>query len=295
MYQIKIDEWTAKAKEHTQLLSPLADAFVERRKSRITHPVYDFLFTYYGLSPQKLKQWVPSFEQNIEIDPFILEQFPWLNAYWFQTSNQVLTCNYQKLTKNILGLASFVANLCHNILERAPRFGCFGLHEWAMVYKLSEDSIRYQNRPLRLTPHELAKFVESQKLCCTHYDAFRFFTEEAKPLNSFNPHLETRLQLEQAGCVHANMDLYKWSIKLWPWIGSDFIAKAFFLAVECRELDMRASPYDLREDGFQPICIETDEGRKLYQKEQQNLTEKATHLRKDLYQLTHKLAQFLKS
>jgi hypothetical protein len=124
--------------------------------------------------------------------------------------------------------------------------------------------------------------VESQTLCCSHYDAYRFFTKEARPLNILNPVIETRLQMEQGGCVHANMDLYKWATKMWPWIGSDFIAKTFFLALEGRELDMRASPYDLSEAGYTPICIETDEGRKQYQKEQQLYTERSVELREEL-------------
>lgn len=290
MITLKTNEWKTRAKEHWELLSPMADAFVARRKAGKIHPVHDFLFTYYGLSPQKLKQWVPSFVQNIEFDFYDLGQYPWLNDFWYQTDSGILSCNRKKLTPNMLGLASFVANLCRNILDRQSRFGCFGLHEWAMVYKCPQSNIRYQDRPLRLSQVELARFVESQKLCCTHYDAFRFFTEEAKPLNLLNPVLETRLQMEQGGCVHANMDLYKWSTKLWPWVGSDFIAKSFFFAVECRELDMRASPYDLTLDGFSPICVENEEGRKLYQKEQQILADKAIPLRQELFELTSRLS-----
>lgn len=290
MQFLEIKEWNNKAAAHWNLMSPMTDAFVERRKAGKIHAVYDFLFTYYGLSPQKLKQWVPSFEQHLQIDENILREYPWLNEYWFAIHDSRLACNRQKLTPNVVGLAQFVATLSHNIMERTPRFGCFGLHEWAMVYKASQEDLRYQHRPLRLRPQEIAAFVETQRLCCTHYDAFRFFTEEAKPLNTLNPVLETRLQVEQGGCVHANMDLYKWGTKLWPWIGSDFLAQAFFLAKECRELDMRASPYDLTEDGFIPIRIETEEGRRQYQKEQQQLTEKSQLLRLELHRLTSTLA-----
>ena len=151
-----------------------------------------------------------------------------------------------------------------------------------MVYKLPPEALRHKGLRLRLTPKDLASFVESQTLCCTHYDAYRFFTKEARPLNTLNPSLDTRLQFEQGGCLHANMDLYKWAIKLWPWIGSEFLAKAFFLALEGRELDMRASPYDLTDEGYLPLCIETEEGRKHYQKEQQLFAERAIPLREEL-------------
>ena len=52
------------------------------------------------------------------------------------------------------------------------------------------------------------------------------------------------------------MDLYKWAYKFYPWTPSDLIADAFELAVEIREIDMRASPYDLGVYGFEPITIE---------------------------------------
>ena len=52
------------------------------------------------------------------------------------------------------------------------------------------------------------------------------------------------------------------------------------LALEGRELDIRASPYDLGKYGYPPICIETEEGRREYQ--QQRYAERSTLLRKEL-------------
>jgi hypothetical protein len=282
MTLLSFDTWTTRAKEHSTLVSPITDAFLKRREIGHTHPVYDFLFTYYSCSPQKLKQWVPSFEEELVFTESTREEYPWLTDYWFSIDRNVLSLNKERFHDNMRSQAQFIADLCENISKRTPRFSCFGLHEWAMVYKSSQEDIRHRGYRLRLSPKELANFVESQVLCCSHYDAYRFFTPEARPLNVLNPQLETRLQMEQGGCVHANMDLYKWSTKLWPWIGSDFIAKAFLLALEGRELDMRASPYDLKEEGFLPICIETEEGRKQYQKEQQLYAERTSSLRQEL-------------
>jgi hypothetical protein len=255
----------------------MAEAFLSRRGLGKKHPVYDFLFTYYSFSPTKLKQWVPSFEESIEVNPGTP-----FSEYWYVVTEGVLQLNPQRLQGQSLALVSFVEELCNAVLERTPRFGCFGLHEWAMVYQLKPEEIRHTGCRLRLPPEEIARFVEGQNLCCTHYDAYRFFTPQAEPLNLFKPTLETRIQNEQAGCLHANMDLYKWSTKLWPWIGSDFLAKTFLLAKEGREIDMRASPYDLIEHGYPPICIETEEGRKEYQQLQQKYAQKALYLRQEL-------------
>lgn len=280
--QLSVEIWTSRAEKHMAIVGQLADAFLKRRSLGLTHVVHDFLFTYYNCSPLKLKQWVPSFEEVLVVTAQTRDEYPWLSDYWFRLDGNLLSLNSERIQENTRGLATFIADLCDNILQKAPRFGCFGLHEWAMVYKLSPDALRHKGYRLRLSPEDLDRFVESQTICCSHYDAYRFFTKEAHPLNILNPSLETRLQMEQGGCVHANMDLYKWATKLWPWVGSDFIAKAFLLALEGRELDMRASPYDLTDEGYAPLCIETEEGRKQYQKEQQLFAERSISLRKEL-------------
>lgn len=274
------EDWTQRAKAHQELVSSMADAFLQRRGRGQKHPVYDFLFTYYSFSPTKLKRWVPSFEEALTIGEE--GDHPCFSEYWFELDNSSLRLNPERLQGKALALVTFIEELCRAILERTPRFGCFGLHEWAMVYRLSHEELRHADYPLRLPSDELARFVESQSLCCTHYDAYRFFTPRAAPLNMFTPTLQSRLQNEQSGCLHANMDIYKWATKLWPWIGSDFIAKAFLLALEGRELDMRASPYDLREQGYAPIRIETEDGRKEYQHLQQQYTQKTLGLRQEL-------------
>lgn len=285
------EEWILKTQNHEALVSPYTDAFIHRRGLGRTHAVHDFLFTYYGCSPLKLKQWIPSFEEELILPDNFQKLFPWFRDYWFKIDANKLSLNHDRLQENLLATARFTADLCNNILNRPARFKCFGLHEWAMVYKTSPQDLRHKGQKLRLPPEELARFVESQAICCSHYDAYRFFTPEAKPFNSLVPLLDTRLEMEQAGCLHANMDIYKWATKLWPWIGSDFMAKAFLLALEGRELDMRASPYDLTDQGYEPICIETEEGRATYQQEQRRLTERSTPLREELRDLCHRLIQ----
>lgn len=275
-----MEEWTERAKTHQALVSPIADGFLQRRGQGQKHPVYDFLFTYYNFSPTKLKQWVPSFEETLGVEE--KGALPCFSDYWFEVHNSTLRLNSQRLKDQTLTLTAFIEELCNAILKRTPRFGCFGLHEWAMVYRLSREELRHTDYRLRLSPEEIVHFVESQNLCCTHYDAYRFFTPQAAPLNMFKPSLQDRLQNEQAGCLHANMDIYKWTTKLWPWIGSDFIAKAFLIALEGRELDMRASPYDLQEQGYAPIRIETECGRKEYQQLQQQYSLKTLGLRQEL-------------
>src|SRR5699024_990007 len=154
------------------------------------------------------------------------------------------------------------------------------MHEWAMVYKA--EHIRHDYLELRMEMDELAALVESRPQVCTHFDAFRFFTDQAKPQNKYELSRQKFVQMEQPGCLHTTMDLYKWAFKMYPWISSETIRKAFEMADETRVMDMKASPYDLRERGLEPIKIETEEGRMEYVEKQQAIFEKSQPIRQQL-------------
>ncbi len=108
-------------------------------------------------------------------------------------------------------------------------------------------------------------------------------------MNHLQPTLETRVLLEQPGCLHANMDLYKWAAKSMPWTGSDLLLDCFELAIELRDLDMRASPYDLTPWLREPVRIETSEGRRVYENEQRRLAAIAQPLRERLIDVLRRI------
>jgi hypothetical protein len=78
------------------------------------------------------------------------------------------------------------------------------------------------------------------------------------------------------------MDLYKWAVKLGPLVPGDTLLDAFELARDVRALDMRASPYDLRAWGYEPVAVETAEGKAVYVAEQRAFTRRADPLREQL-------------
>jgi len=106
--------------------------------------------------------------------------------------------------------------------------------------------------------------------------------------------MESMEKLEQPGCLHTNMDLYRWAHKLHPWIGSDLVADTFEVAIEARTLDMRASPYDLREYGLEPICIETAAGRDEYRRLQSLLAVQSAPVRRRLLMACRRLLGWVK-
>jgi hypothetical protein len=158
-----------------------------------------------------------------------------------------------------------------------------------MVYRQAPAEVRHHGWPLRFSPGELARIVEGQALCCTHHDAFRFFTPPARPLNRVQPARATVSEHEQRGCLHANMDLYKWAFKLAPFTPSELLADCFALACDIREVDMRGSPYDLGALGFAPIAIETAAGREEYERAQRGFTARGEPLRARLIALCERL------
>ncbi|MCG7255131.1 3-methyladenine DNA glycosylase, partial [Corynebacterium hadale] len=170
--------------------------------------------------------------------------------------------------------------------KRPAHFDCFGLHEWAMVYRT--DTPRH-TLPLRLGRAGTDAVVEAHQLKCTHFDAYRFFTQPARPLNLTVLTREGQTANDQAGCVHVAMDLYKWATKLGPLVPGELLLDTFALAREARRLDMEASPYDCRELGFGVVPIETAEGKAEYVRRQRKLAEDAAPLRHRLVALLERV------
>lgn len=259
------EEWLSRVTEHERVIGTYIDAYRSRRSSRQKHPVHDFLFEYYQTNRTVLRKWRPSVRQCLQ--GAAAERF--LEDERYHETEYGVCLDTARIDEKATARLQWAKQLLEAAKGRLPRFNCFGLHEWAMVYKAEE--IRHESTPLRLSPEEVAEVVESNSLRCSHFDAFRFFTDAARPLNELQPGRDQREQNEQFGCVHFNMDLYRWSFKSSPWVGSDLIRDCFQLALEARELDMRASPYDLSEYGYEPIQIETPAGKETYAAEQMRI------------------------
>ncbi|MFD0818692.1 3-methyladenine DNA glycosylase, partial [Micromonospora zhanjiangensis] len=170
----------------------------------------------------------------------------------------------------------FIRRLLSAIASRPAFTGCFGLHEWAMVYRQREHR---HPLPLRLGQEGTDAVVESHQIRCTHFDAFRFFTPEAVGLNRLRPTRESQVELDQPGCLHASMDCHKWATKLGPAVPGELALDCFELARDIRLLDMRASPYDFSSYGERPVAIETPEGKAEYVAGQREFAARAGRLR----------------
>lgn len=289
--KLELEQWTSLQNNHESRISKLIDDYLVGRQEQVKHPVMDFLFEYYAFRPSYLKKWTPGL--GVFLEGANRSITPKHSEFVFTDNGAFL--DPKLLPGNRIGSVQWILNMLRSSLNKKPSFGCFGMHEWAMVYKQDPDKVRHSYLPLRMSKEELAAFVESRPLVCTHFDAFRFFTEPAKPMNKFALSRKQSASTEQPGCLHTNMDLYKWSFKLYPWINSELIRQAFELALETRYFDMKASPYDLSKYGLEPIKIETEEGRLEYSKQQRAIFERSQPIRRKLIEQYKLLVDTLNS
>ena len=261
--QVLESAWLPLAEAHAERVRPWVDGRLARRPRGEKNAIEDFLFDYYPYSPGRLLTWHPGYG--------IVLEGPRADSY-------LDLAGYRRLEGGVtadlawLGPRRQRLEVAIRVLEgaasRAAMTGCFGLHEWAMVYGLDQDQVRHHYLPLRLSPAVVSATVDTIGLRCTHIDAYRFFTPSAVPLNEHEPTRGTQPDLEQPGCLHAGMDLYKYAFWFTPLVPSDLVADCFENAARARELDMRASPYDMAPFGLEPIPVETPDGRREYAAEQ---------------------------
>lgn len=284
--------WRSRAQSHRRKAEEWTRPYRSRRTQGELHPVHDFLFIYYRFAPAQLEQWHPGFNVFLEADSFN----GGYSEKHYSHNGTALFQDAGKIDAKVRKRLKWSLNLCRAVEKRPAQLSCFGMHEWAMVYQGGpQGRPRHEGTlPLRLSQAEIDNLVREQLNCCSHFDAFRFFTDTAKPLNRKQPAQDTRLQNEQPGCVHTNMDLYKWTAKSMPWVGSDLLWETFEYAVRCREIDMRASPYNCTSLGLQPIRIETPEGRAEYKYEQSALSEAGKPLRRRLITLLEEVLESAK-
>jgi hypothetical protein len=262
--------WQARRAAHERRVDALLAAHQERRRAGVPHPVEDFLFTYYSYRPAQLRRWHPG--AGVALGNVTTP------GPGYEADPAGATVDVAAFLRRRGESAPWIRGLLAATAGRPPHLGCFGLHEWAMVYGLDQAGVRHPRWPLRLPPDEIATIVE-RGVRCSHFDAFRFFTAPARPLNVLQPTRDAQHEHEQPGCLHANMDLYKWAYKLSPLVDSDTVVDCFELARDIRALDMRASPYDLAHLGYPPVRVETPQGRAEYAATQREFADRAAPLR----------------
>lgn len=277
-------EWTARAREHRLAVAGLTAARRARAQHGIAHPVEDFLFRYYPIRPAALRRWHPGSGVVLADAPEYSDVAGYVAAPG-QPEGGVMADPDAFRTGDLSPRREHlerVRALLAATARRPPKLSCFGLHEWAMVLGQDQLEVRHNSWPLRVDQATVAATIDEVGLSCTHFDAFRFFTDEARPRNPVRLTRADQAAHEQPGCLHAGMDLYRWAFELLPLAPSALVLRCFAHAADARAVDMRAAPYDLRALGYEPIAVETPAGRAQYVAEQRRLAATAAALRAEL-------------
>lgn len=266
--------WRERAAAHDARAGEFTRDHLARRARGEKHPVFDFLFDYYPVRPSHLHRWHPGVGVALAGDA---PQRGWRD--YTELDDGTVAADVGGFLARHGHALSRIRRLLEATAARPAHFDCFGLHEWAMVYRT--DRPRH-DLPLRLGAQGTDEVVESHQLRCTHFDAFRFFTEPARPLNITPLTRADQPEREQCGCLHATMDLYKWAWKMGPLVPGELWLDTLDLAWRARVLDMEASPYDCRGLGFGVVAVETTEGKAEYVARQRELAAEGRTLRSRL-------------
>ena len=135
--------WKSDAANHIKIMDDLLYPPGESLKARThlvnQHPIYNFLHTYYRYSTQNVKKYSPGLgvmlSNSNEEDG---SDNTYLNEKYIKTTS---IGSYYKLPRHDAPDSTFgwitlskTRDLLHSTATRQPFFGCFGLHEWAMLY-----------------------------------------------------------------------------------------------------------------------------------------------------------------
>jgi hypothetical protein len=278
-------DWLALRAAHEQRVRVWAEPHQARKSRGEKHPTEDFLWEYYSYRPAWLRRWHPG-PDVVLAGEAARDYLRWPE---YREAHGGVMLDPDTFDPRRREFLAWLRRMLELSTARPAYLGCYALHEWAMVYRLAPGEVRHAQLPLRFPPEEIARVVESLPIRCSHFDAFRFFTPPARPLNRLQPERAATADLEQPGCLHANMDLYKWAFKLAPYSPSGLVADCFALAREIRQVDMRASPYDVTAWGLAPIAIETPAGREEFEACQRDFAARSQPLRTRLIALCDRL------
>ncbi|GAA1984418.1 hypothetical protein GCM10009718_22240 [Isoptericola halotolerans] len=278
---VVVPGWRDRAATHAERADALTVVWRAARDRGEKHAIEDFLFTYYPTRVSHLRRWHAGVGAVVPA-PADDERHGWR---WYRGTPLPdgatgVTLDVEAFLADRGEAVRYVRALVGATGSRAGTFGCFGLHEWAMVYRDAAAGRDHRHPlPLRLGHDGTDRVVESHRVGCSHFDAYRFFAPEARDANELRPSRERQVAMEQPGCLHANMDLYKWASKLGPAVPGELLLDAFELARDIRYTDMAASPYDVSGYGIEAVAIETPEGKAEYVRRQRGFAERAQGLR----------------
>src|ERR1700712_3142792 len=151
-------EWSRAENEHHERADALTAAWRARRLTGEKHAVDDFLFTYYPYKPSLLRRYHPG--AGLALEGAGANERASYTWYVTEESGASIVDAAALLTARGATIG-FIERLLGTTASRPAQFGCFGLHEWAMVYRAEPEKIRHQYLHLRLGAEETNAVVRA--------------------------------------------------------------------------------------------------------------------------------------
>jgi hypothetical protein len=143
-HRLTQDEWRPLESAHHARVDAVTAAHLSRRQGGCKHPVEDFLFHYYMHSPAQLRRWHPG--PGVALDGAD-DRDGWT---FYRYADGVAQMDLPTFLAARSDTVRFVHDLLSATAARPAHLGCFGLPEWAMVYRQMPEQARHTDWPLRL-------------------------------------------------------------------------------------------------------------------------------------------------
>ena len=146
-------DWREREAAHVRRARRYADPYLGRRSTGRKHPVEDFLFTYYTQKPGQLLRWHPG-------DGVVLCGTAAAARRIGSTTGRSTAANSpggpaaRQHRSGVRQASAFLSErreavqfariILAGTAARPAQFGCFGLHEWAMVYRQEKFELRHE-------------------------------------------------------------------------------------------------------------------------------------------------------
>ena len=273
-------EWRPLADAHAARVDAFVEPHLARRAEQVKHPVHDFLFTYYSHRPAQLRRWHPGFGVALED----AAEHAGLKGYDSRRSRRSRSARREtrspcppprRVAAPAAPPAAHPADAPRPVAPRSSAASGCTSGRWCTAPRSTAPATTGRCGSARRAPTPSSSRTGSAARTSTPSASS---PPPARPLNTLQPGRDDRPAFEQPGCLHAGMDLYKHAFRLTPMIPSDLVADCFELARDIRVLDMRAAPYDLADLGFEPVRIETPEGKAAYVEAQRAFAERGAPL-----------------
>ena len=152
---LSIVEAAEARRAHEESADALTASHRERRARGEKHAVEDFLFTYYPFSAARLRRWHPGWElaydPAVDVDEDGMSRIADVDgaghrSWYLDTSDdhpgpmvrrRADVARFLAERGDALGFMSRLLS-ASSLARRRPEFGCFGLHEWAMVHRVPD-------------------------------------------------------------------------------------------------------------------------------------------------------------